>query len=287
LVRSAADSSIPFPGLLDMTASVPLIRLENVSRTFDNGAVVALSDVRLSTYAKDCVAILGKSGSGKSTLIHILSGCDEATSGMVYWRDAPVRDQRTWRMLRATQIGIVFQEFHLLPTLTAMENVELALMGKRIPSRERKRQAAELLERVGLETRMRHLPAALSGGERQRVAIARSIANKPSLLLADEPTGNLDTANAASIMDLLLEIQQTHGTALVLATHDENLAGRCRRRVMIKDGRILDDRIGPQDTPSADSKTGNAPMATTAQTADDNFESSAPADKGKTVRAWP
>ena len=254
-----------------MTASVPLIRLENVSRTFDNGAVVALSDVRLSTYAKDCVAILGKSGSGKSTLIHILSGCDEATCGMVCWCDEPVRDQRMWRMLRATQIGIVFQEFHLLPTLTAMENVELALMEKGMSSRERKRRAAELLTRVGLETRMRHLPAALSGGERQRVAIARSIANKPALLLADEPTGNLDTANAASIMDLLLEIQQTHGTALVLATHDESLAVRCRRRVMIKDGRIVDDRIGPQDTPSANGKTDDAPIATTAHTADDNL----------------
>src|SRR5262245_40644306 len=243
-----------------MTASVPLIRLENISRTFDNGAVVALCDVSLSTYAKDCVAILGKSGSGKSTLIHILSGCDEATCGMVYWCDEPVRDRRMWRMLRATQIGIVFQEFHLLPTLTAMENVELALMEKGISSRERKRRAAELLERVGLETRMRHLPAALSGGERQRVAIARSIANKPSLLLADEPTGNLDTANAASIMDLLLEIQQTRSAALVLATHDESVAARCRRRVTIKDGRIDDDQIASQ-APSANTETDDCRTA--------------------------
>ena len=159
-----------------MTASVPVIRLENVGRTFDDGAVVALCDVSLSTYANDCVAILGKSGSGKSTLVHILSGCDEATTGRVYWREEPVRDQRTWRKLRASQIGIVFQEFHLLPTLTAMENVELALTDGR--SRERQRRAAELLARVGLEARMRHLPAALSGGERQRVAIARSLANR-------------------------------------------------------------------------------------------------------------
>jgi ABC-type lipoprotein export system ATPase subunit len=108
-----------------MTASVPIVRLENVSRDFDDGAVVALCDVSLSTYANDCVAILGKSGSGKSTLIHVLSGCDEVTSGRVYWREEPVRDQRTWRKLRASQIGIVFQEFYLLPTLTAMENVEL------------------------------------------------------------------------------------------------------------------------------------------------------------------
>ena len=124
-----------------------------------------------------------------------------------------------------------------------MENVELALMGKGITSRERTRRAAELLARVGLESRMRHLPAALCGGERQRVAIARSIANTPSLLLADEPTGNLDSANAASIMDLLLKIQQMHGAALVLATHDESLAMRCRRRVTLKDGRIIEDRI--------------------------------------------
>jgi putative ABC transport system ATP-binding protein len=224
----------------DMTDSSALVRLENVSREFDDGAVVALCDISFSTCAGDCVALLGKSGSGKSTLIHMLSGCDEATTGKVYWREEQVCDQRMWRRLRARHIGIVFQEFYLLPTLTAMENVELALMDGR-SSRERGRRAAELLARVGLEARMRHLPAALSGGERQRVAIARSLASTPALLLADEPTGNLDSATAASIMDLLLEIQQTHGMALVLATHDENLARRCRRRVTIRDGRIVED----------------------------------------------
>jgi predicted ABC-type transport system involved in lysophospholipase L1 biosynthesis ATPase subunit len=227
-----------------MTDSIPMVRLENVSRKFDDGAVVALCDVSFSAQAKECVAILGKSGSGKSTLIHILSGCDQVTAGNVYWREEPVRDPRAWRKLRASQIGIVFQEFYLLPTLTAMENVELAMTNAR-SSRDRRTRAAELLARVGLEARMSHLPSALSGGERQRVAIARSLANTPSLLLADEPTGNLDTANAASIMDLLLEIQQTHGTALVLATHDESLAMRCRRRVTLKDGRIVDDRMRP------------------------------------------
>jgi putative ABC transport system ATP-binding protein len=228
-----------------MTVSSPLARLENVSRKFDDGAVVALCDVNLSIYASDCVALLGKSGSGKSSLIHMLSGCDETTTGKVYWREEQVRDQRSWRRLRARHIGIVFQEFYLLPTLTAMENVELALMDGR-SSRERGRRAVELLARVGLEARVRHLPAALSGGERQRVAIARSLANTPALLLADEPTGNLDSANAASIMDLLLEIQQIYGMALVLATHDENLARRCRRRVTISDGRIVEDTSAPQ-----------------------------------------
>ncbi len=222
---------------------MPLIQIENVTRVYDDGGVVALRGVSLSIHAGDCVAIIGKSGSGKSSVIHIMAGCDSPTSGNVYWRGEPVRDQQRWRMLRATEIGIIFQEFHLLPALTAIENVEMALMGKGISSNERRRRSAELLERVGLAARVDHLPSALSGGERQRVAIARSIANNPSLLLADEPTGNLDSANAALIVDLLLEIQRTHGTALVMVTHDESLAARCQRRVTIKDGLILDDRL--------------------------------------------
>jgi predicted ABC-type transport system involved in lysophospholipase L1 biosynthesis ATPase subunit len=228
-----------------MSNSVSLIRLENIGRVFDDGAVVALDAINLAIYKAERVAILGKSGSGKSTLIHILGGCERATSGNVYCCEEPVRGQHLWQPLRATQIGIVFQEFHLMPALTAVENVELALMGKGISSAERKRHSTELLERVGLGARMHHLPKSLSGGERQRVAIARSIANRPSLLLADEPTGNLDSVNAASIVDLLLDLQRTNGTALVLATHDESLAARCERRVMIKDGRIVEDGLSP------------------------------------------
>jgi len=229
-----------------MVRSVPLVRLENVSRAFDDGAVVALNEVNLSIYPGDCVAILGKSGSGKSTLLHILSGCDNPTSGEVYWQDEPVCGQRAWRELRATEIGIIFQEFHLFSALTAIENVEMALMGKPMSSGERARFSAEVLERVGLSKCMRHLPNQLSGGERQRVAIARSIVNEPSLLLADEPTGNLDSLNANLIVDLLLEIQEARGTALIMVTHDESLAARCRRRVLLKDGRIIDDRLQEQ-----------------------------------------
>jgi putative ABC transport system ATP-binding protein len=228
-----------------VTISVPLVRLETICRSFDDGAVAALCDVTLSIAERDCVAMLGKSGSGKSSLINLLCGCDEPTAGKIYWRETPMRDQRAWRRLRATEIGIVFQEFHLLPTLTAMENVELALFGAGNSSSKRQRRAAELLARVGLGARTHHLPAALSGGERQRVAIARSIANKPSLLLADEPTGSLDSASAAAIMDLLLDIHRTHGAALVLVTHDESLAARCRRRVTIKDGRVIDEGTEP------------------------------------------
>lgn len=236
-----------------MTSDAPLMRAENVSRIFPDGSVVALRDVNLSIYAGECIAILGRSGSGKSSLIHILGGCDTPSSGMIYWREQPVRDQEEWRRLRGRQIGIVFQEFLLLPALTAHENVEMALMGKGLSARERRARSAALLERVGLGARFDHLPSSLSGGERQRVAIARSIANDPQLLLADEPTGNLDSANSEAIVDLLLEIQRTHGTALAIVTHDETIAARCPRRILLKDGAIVEDmRIAgaPRAAPS-------------------------------------
>lgn len=219
-----------------------LMRAENVSRVYPDGSVTALRNVSVSIYERDCIAILGKSGSGKSTLIHILGGCDDPSSGAVYWREEPVRGQEAWRRLRSSSIGIIFQEFLLLPALTALENVEMALVGKGHSAEARRARAADLLDMVGLGARLDHLPASLSGGERQRVAIARSIANNPQLLLADEPTGNLDSLNSESIVDLLLEIQRTQGTALVIVTHDESIAARCPRRVVIKDGAIIEDR---------------------------------------------
>ncbi len=225
-----------------MTHDAPLMRAENVSRIYPDGSVVALRDVNLALYAGECIAILGKSGSGKSSLIHILGGCDTPSSGTIYWREQPIRGQEEWRRLRARQIGIIFQEFLLLPALTAHENVEMALMGKGLSARERRARAAALLEKVGLGARLDHLPSSLSGGERQRVAIARSIANEPQLLLADEPTGNLDSANSEAIVALLLEIQRAHGTALAIVTHDESIASRCPRRILLKDGAIIEDR---------------------------------------------
>lgn len=219
-----------------------LIRADNVSRVFPDGSVTALRNVSLAIYEGDCVAILGKSGSGKSTLIHILGGCDDPSAGVVYWRGEPVRGQEEWRRLRSGSIGIIFQEFLLLPALTALENVEMALVGKGHSAQARRARAADLLGMVGLGARLDHLPANLSGGERQRVAIARSIANNPQLLLADEPTGNLDSVNSESIIDLLLEIQRRQGTALVIVTHDETIAALCPRRIVIKDGAIIEDR---------------------------------------------
>ena len=220
-----------------------LIALAGAGRAFDDGAIVALKSVDLAIAAGDCVAILGPSGSGKSSIVNLMSGIDRPTEGRILWNGAPVESRRTWARLRREEIGIVFQEFHLLPTLTARENVEMALMGRGIPAAEQHTRAATALERVGLAHRTTHLPHALSGGERQRVAIARAIVNAPRLLLADEPTGNLDSANAQVVADLLFTLQRETGMTLVLVTHDDQLASRCRRCVRIRDGAVVDDRL--------------------------------------------
>jgi len=221
----------------------PLVTLEGVSRAFDDGAIVALKSIDLKIPAGDCVAILGPSGSGKSSIVNLLSGIDRPTSGRILWNGTPVESRRAWSRLRRDGIGIVFQEFNLIPTLSAAENVEMALMGRGVAPGEQCARAQAALGRVGLAHRTRHLPHALSGGERQRVAIARAIVNAPSVLLADEPTGNLDSANAAAVADLLFCLQRDTGMTLVLVTHDESLAARCRRCVRVRDGEIAEDRI--------------------------------------------
>ena len=221
----------------------PLVTLERVSRAFDDGAIVALKSIDLKIPAGDCVAILGPSGSGKSSIVNLLSGIDRPTSGRILWNGTPIESRRAWSRLRRDGIGIVFQEFNLIPTLSAAENVEMALMGRGVAPGEQRARAQAALGRVGLAHRTRHLPHALSGGERQRVAIARAIVNAPSVLLADEPTGNLDSANAAAVADLLFCLQRDTGMTLVLVTHDESLAARCRRCVRVRDGEIAEDRI--------------------------------------------
>jgi putative ABC transport system ATP-binding protein len=232
-----------------------MIRLENVERQYDEGAIVALKKVDFVIATGECLAILGPSGSGKTSLLNMLSGIDMPTAGQIYWNDLPVRSRKEWSALRGSEIGIVFQEFNLLPTLTAVENVEMALIGHGISAFSRRSRAIKAIERVGLLSRLDHLPNAMSGGERQRVAIARSIVNSPSLLLADEPTGNLDSANALLIIDLLLGLQEDTEMTLVLITHDEDIAARCGRCIKMKDGKIVEDRLQRPQVRPATQKT--------------------------------
>jgi putative ABC transport system ATP-binding protein len=219
--------------------AAPLIILRSISRIHDGGAIAALKGVDLQIEAGDRVAIVGASGSGKSSMVNLLCGIDYPTGGTVLWEGRPVRAQQDWTRLRRNSIGIVFQEFNLIPTLTVLENVELALLGRGMPAAQRRARAATVLERVGLQHRLRHLVTKLSGGERQRVAIARAIVNEPKLLLADEPTGNLDSASAANVADLLFELCEKTGMTLILVTHDDALAARCARTVRIRDGAIV------------------------------------------------
>jgi putative ABC transport system ATP-binding protein len=219
--------------------SNPLVELKKVSRDYDGGHVVALREVSLAVMPGEFLAVVGPSGSGKSTLLHLMSGLDVPTDGHVLFEG---RTPTTgWSRIRAQRIGFIFQDYNLLGTLTALENIQIPMLGVLAGATRREQRARELLERVGLKDRQHHRPAKLSGGERQRVAIARGLANVPDLILADEPTGNLDSATSAEILSLLAGIRAEQGTALVVVTHDRELAARAGRQVRLLDGRIVSE----------------------------------------------
>lgn len=205
--------------------------------------VTILDDITFTIPVKQTVAIVGPSGSGKSTLLGLMAGLDRPTSGSIELDGTDITTMSESRMarFRREKVGYIFQSFHLIPTLTALENVAvpLELSGERHAGE----RAAELLTAVGLSDRMGHYPVQLSGGEQQRVAVARAFACRPSILLADEPTGNLDTGTGAQVIDLLLSLHRDHGTTLVLVTHDSTLAASMERVVALRDGRIESDSI--------------------------------------------
>jgi ABC-type lipoprotein export system ATPase subunit len=217
-----------------------LVELDQVRREFDGGRVVALNSVSLKIEEGETLAIVGPSGSGKSTLLNILCGLDHPSAGQVKFEGRPITGRLDWRRIRANHVGIVFQSFCLLPELTARENIEIAMPAS-VKDSERRARSLELLDAVGLAERADHKPPKLSGGERQRVAIARALINRPRLVLADEPTGNLDQSSGRSVLDLLMGVVRSKGAALVMITHEPAVASCCGRRIKIVDGQIVSD----------------------------------------------
>jgi putative ABC transport system ATP-binding protein len=223
-----------------------MISLSNITKTYHMGKVdfTVLSGVSLGVRRGEMIAIMGPSGSGKSTLMNIIGCLDRPTSGSYRFEereiDAMTDDELA--SIRNVKIGFVFQTFNLLPRFTALKNVEVPLIYSGVPARQRRERALPQLEKVGLADRLQHKPTELSGGQQQRVAIARALVNNPPLLLADEPTGNLDSRSGAEILNILTGLNE-QGTTVIIVTHDQSVADRCRRIVNVKDGQIVNDEV--------------------------------------------
>ncbi|RAO04486.1 Polyamine-transporting ATPase [Micromonospora saelicesensis] len=219
------------------------ISVDHLTRRFGTGAdqLTAVDDVSLTVAAGSVVALTGPSGSGKSTLLHLIGAIEQADEGSVTVDDVVVSDLRRAALARYRQrVGFVFQRYHLLPALTVLDNVIAPVLPRRGRA-DHATRARELLDAVGLAGRERALPAQLSGGQQQRVAIARALMGAPGLLLADEPTGNLDSTTGGQILDLLLDLRERHGMTILLATHEQAIAARCDRLVRLTDGRVTED----------------------------------------------
>ena len=219
-----------------------VLKCDNVSKSYKDGQlnVNVLNQLRLEVLEGQSVSIIGSSGSGKSTLMHILGGLDKPTSGSVVLmgQDLSQLGQKQLGLLRNQYLGFVYQFHHLLPEFSALENVMMPLLIGKMKKAEAEQRAVEILEKAGLKKRIQHRPSELSGGERQRAAIARALVTRPKCLLADEPTGNLDRKNAQNVLDMMLDLKSELNTSLIVVTHDDELAGRFDRVMLMHDGRL-------------------------------------------------
>jgi|SRR5947209_8198281 len=225
----------------------PILETHDVSKLYQMGSttVAALDKVSMSVDKGEFVAIQGTSGSGKSTLLNLLGGLDRPSSGEVVFDGKSLGPftKKEMAQYRRHAVGMIFQNFNLIPTMTASENVNLALAFGGVRGEERERRARELLEKVGLGDRIEHRPSELSGGEQQRVAIARALANSPSILLADEPTGNLDSTRARELLSLMRQMVESEGLTVLIVTHDHELASSFANRIILmKDGKVVEDK---------------------------------------------
>jgi len=223
--------------ILFMNALLKLKKI-NLKYQIDKDNISVLKDINLTIKKKETISIVGESGSGKTSLIMLIGGLERATSGKIFFQDQELTKLNEDKVseIRKKNIGIIFQSFYLIPNYTAVENVSLTLELNKFKNPEK--EAKILLERFGLKHRFNNLPSQLSGGEQQRVAIARAIAMKPQLILADEPTGNLDTENSIMISEILFKYVKEEGSSLIMVTHDQKLASKAKRKIKIKDGKI-------------------------------------------------
>ena len=225
-----------------------MLELSHITKIYRMGGVdiTVLSDVSLKVQPGELIAIMGPSGSGKSTIMNMLGCLDRPTSGSYRFEGREISSMTDDELasIRNVKIGFVFQTFNLLPRFSALKNVEVPLIYSGVPARLRKERAMPLLQQVGLSERMHHKPTELSGGQQQRVAIARALVNHPPLLLADEPTGNLDSRSGEEILKILIGLNQ-QGVTVIIVTHDQTVAARCKRIISVKDGQIIDDRGQP------------------------------------------
>jgi putative ABC transport system ATP-binding protein len=228
---------------MSMAEGPELIRCEDVGKYYPDGNVTALAGVTMRIAAGEFIAIMGPSGSGKSTLINLLGGLDRPSAGTIYFEGKPLKGQNSLDRIRRDKVGFVFQAFHLIPTLTASENVQIPLFERPLSARARRERAEYLLGEMGLAQRLNHLPSQLSGGERQRVAIARALANDPAVILADEPTGNLDTHTGDDILNVFERLHRERQMTLIIVTHSPEVSNRARRVIRVRDGRIIEDTV--------------------------------------------